>query len=78
MKYSNGFTINATGNEFFITFLQTRPDGKTKITEEAETIVMTEKMARQLAAAAAKVFEKVDADRAAKKAVDVKENSQLS
>lgn len=78
MKYSNGFTINATGNEFFITFLQTRPNGQEKITEEIETIVMTEKMARQLAAAAAKVFQKVDSDRASRKAVDVKENSQLS
>lgn len=78
MKYGNGFTINATGTECFITFLQTRPNGDTKQTEEVETIVMSEQMARQMIVALAKVYSKVDTDRAAKKQVDVKENGQLS
>ena len=78
MKYSNGFTINATGHECFLTFLQTRPNGETKQTEEVETIVMTEQMARQMIVALAKVYGKVDSDRAAKKKVDVKEGGQLS
>ena len=78
MKYANGFPINATGLECFLTFLQTRPNGETKQTEEVETIVMTEQMARQMIVALAKVYNKVDSDRAAKKKVDVKENAQLS
>ena len=78
MKYANGFTINATGHECVLTFLQTRPNGETKQTEEVETIVMTEQMARQMIVALAKVYNKVDSDRAAKKKVDVKENAQLS
>ena len=78
MKYSNGFTINATGHECFLTFLQTRPNGETKQTEEVETIVMTEQMARQMIVALAKVYNKVDTDRSDKKQVDVKEGGQLS
>ncbi|MBR0209671.1 MAG: hypothetical protein IJQ41_02910 [Firmicutes bacterium] len=78
MKYSNGFTINATGHECFLTFLQTRPNGESKQTEEVETIVMTEQMARQMIVALAKVYNKVDTDRSAKKQVDVKEGGQLS
>ena len=78
MKYANGFTINATGMECFITFVANRPQGQTKTTEEVETIVMTEQMARQMIVALAKVYNKVDSDRAAKKKVDVKENAQLS
>ena len=78
MKYSNGYTINATGHECFLTFLQTRPNGETKQTEEVETIVMTEQMARQMIVALAKVYNKVDTDRSAKKQVDVKEGGQLS
>ena len=78
MIYSNGFTINATGHECFLTFLQTRPNGETKQTEEVETIVMTEQMARQMIVALAKVYSKVDTDRSAKKKVDVKEGGQLS
>ena len=78
MKYSNGFTINATGHECFLTFLQTRPNGETKQTEEVETIVMTEQMARQMIVALAKVYNTVDTDRSAKKQVDVKEGGQLS
>ena len=78
MKYSNGFTINATGHECFLTFMQTRPNGESKQTEEVETIVMTEQMARQMIVALAKVYNKVDADRNAKKQVDVKEGGQLS
>ena len=78
MKYSNGFTINATGHECFLTFLQTRPNGETTQTEEVETIVMTEQMARQMIVALAKVYNKVDTDRSAKKQVDVKEGGQLS
>ena len=43
-----------------------------------ETIVMTEQMARQMIVALAKVYNKVDTDRSAKKQVDVKEGGQLS
>ena len=79
MLYTNGFTINAAGNECFITWLQNRPQGQTKITEEVETIVMNEQMARQLIVALAKVYQKVDQDRAAKKQPSATEtNSQLS
>ena len=73
MKYVNGFTINATGTECFVTYLQTRPQGQSKTTEEVETIIMSEQCARQLTIALAKVYQKVDSDRAAKKTVDVKE-----
>jgi hypothetical protein len=73
MKYANGFTINATGSECFITYLQTRPQGQAKTTEETETVVMSEQCARQLAAALEKVYQKVDADRAAKRKVNVNE-----
>jgi hypothetical protein len=73
MKYVNGFTINATGSECFISYLQTRPQGQSKTTEEVETVVMSEQCARQLYAALAKVYQKVDTDRAAKRKVDVKE-----
>ena len=73
MKYVNGFTINATGAECFITYLQTRPQGQSKTTEEVETVVMSEQCARQLVVALAKVYQKVDTDRAAKRKVDVKE-----
>ena len=73
MKYVNGFTINATGSECFITYLQTRPQGQAKPTEEMETVVMSEQCARQLVVALAKVYQKVDSDRAAKRKVDVKE-----
>lgn len=78
MKYSNGFSINATGHECFISFVVTRPNGETKQTEEVETVIMNEQMARQLYMALAKVYNKVDSDRAAKKKVDIKENVQLS
>lgn len=73
MKYVNGFTINATGTECFVTYLQTRPQGQSKTTEEVETVIMSEQCARQLTIALAKVYQKVDSDRAAKKTVDVKE-----
>lgn len=73
MKYVNGFTINATGTECFVTYLQTRPQGQSKTTEEVETIIMSEQCARQLTIALAKVYQKVDSDRAAKRQVDVKE-----
>ncbi len=73
MKYVNGFTINATGNECFISYLQTRPQGQAKTTEEVETVVMSEQCARQLVIALAKVYQKVDSDRAAKRKVDVNE-----
>ena len=73
MKYVNGFTINATGTECFVTYLQTRPQGQSKTTEEVETVVMSEQCARQLTIALAKVYQKVDSDRANKKQVDVKE-----
>ena len=72
MKYTNGFTINAAGNECFITFLQTRPDGNTKKTEEVETLVMTEQCARQLIVALTQVYNKVDSDRKTQKPIDVK------
>lgn len=75
MKYTNGFTINATGNECFITFLQNRPQNNTKVTEEIETVVMNEQMARQLIVALAKVYQKVDSDRAAKKVPEVNEST---
>ncbi len=79
MKYTNGFTINATGNECFLTFLQTRPAGnEAKTTEEIENIVMSEQVARQLMAALAKVYQKVDSDRAAKKNINAKESTQVS
>ena len=68
MKYTNGFTINCNGAECFLTFLQNKPNGQTKTTEEAETMVMNEQCARQLANALLKVYEKIDSDRAAKKA----------
>ena len=71
MTYTNGFTINAAGNECFITFLQTRPNGQSKTTEEVETVVMTEQLARQLIHALSQVYAKVDSDRNAKKPVDV-------
>ncbi len=73
MKYTNGFTINAAGNECFITFLQNRPNGKEKLSEELETIVMSEKCARQMLVALAQVYSKVDSDRKSQKNVDVKE-----
>lgn len=73
MKYTNGFTINAAGNECFITFLQNRPNGKEKLTEELETIVMSEQCARQMLVALAQVYNKVDSDRKSQKKVDVKE-----
>ncbi|HCU07829.1 MAG TPA: hypothetical protein DF480_02470 [Clostridiales bacterium] len=73
MKYVNGFTINATGSECFVTYLQTRPQGQAKVTEEVETVVMSEQCARQLVVALAKVYQKVDTDRAAKRKVDVNE-----
>ena len=63
MTYTNGFTINAAGNECFITFLQTRPNGQSKNTEEVETVVMTEQLARQLIHALSQVYAKVDSDR---------------
>ena len=79
MKYSNGFTINATGAECFITFLANRPQGQTKTTEEVETIIMSEACARQLIAALANVYAQVDKDRAAKKAnVQASESHKLS
>ena len=68
MTYTNGFTINAIGNECFITLLQNRPNKDKRTTEEVETIVMNEQCARQLANALLKVYEKIDSDRAAKKA----------
>lgn len=71
MIYTNGFTINAAGNECFITFLQTRPNGQAKTTEEVETVIMIEQCARQLINALAQVYNKVDSDRKAKKAIDV-------
>ena len=71
MKYTNGFTINAAGNECFISFLQTRPDGKSKTTETVETMVMTEACARQLIVALTQVYNKVDQDRKSSKSVDV-------
>ena len=74
MKYTNGFTINAAGNECFIQFLQSRPDGQQgKKTEELDTIVMSETCARQLLVALAQVYNKVDSDRKSQKTVDVKE-----
>ena len=73
MKYTNGFTINAAGNECFITLLQTRPNGEKKLTEEVDTIVMSEQCARQLMVALAQVYNKVDADRKSQKNVDVKQ-----
>lgn len=79
MIYANGFTINATGNECFITFLQTRPKGQAKQTDELETVIMNEQVARQLIVALSKVYDKVDADRAAKRNPQVSEkSSQLS
>ncbi len=79
MKYTNGFSINATGNECFISFLQTRPNGnEAKVTEEVEALVMSEQMARQLIVALSKVYQKVDSDRAAKKSVAANETTQFS
>lgn len=79
MKYSNGFTINATGAECFITFLANRPQGQTKTTEEIETVIMSEQCARQLIAALSNVYTQVDKDRAEKKAhVEVNESHKLS
>ncbi len=79
MKYANGFTINATGAECFITFLANRPQGQTKTTEEVETVIMSEACARQLVAALANVYAQVDKDRAAKKAnVQASESHKLS
>ena len=75
MIYANGFTINATGNECFITWLQNRPQNKTKVTEEVETLVMNEQMARQLIVALAKVYQRIDSDRAAQKVTEVIEDS---
>ena len=48
MKYVNGFTINATGTECFVTYLQTRPQGQSKTTEEVETIIMSEQIKKFL------------------------------
>ena len=73
MIYTNGFTINAAGNECFISFLQTKPNAQAKTTEEVETMVMSESCARQLIVALTQVYSKVDSDRKAKKTVDVKE-----
>jgi len=79
MKYTNGFTINATGAECFITFLANRPQGQTKTAEEVETVIMSEQCARQLIAALANVYNQVDKDRAAKKAnVQASESHKLS
>lgn len=79
MIYANGFTINATGSECFVTFLQTRPKGQAKQTDELETVIMNEQVARQLIVALSKVYDKVDADRAAKRNPQVSEKSpQLS
>ena len=79
MTYTNGFTINAIGSECFITFLQNKPDKDKRISNEAETIVMNEQCARQLIAALAQVYAKVDQDRLQKKdKVDVSETHQLS
>ena len=75
MTYTNGFSINATGSECFITFLQNRPQNNTKVVEEVETVVMNEQMARQLMVALSKVYQKVDSDRAAKKIPDAKESN---
>lgn len=79
MTYTNGFTINALGNECFITFLQNKPDKEKRVSTELETIVMNEQCARQLIAALAQVYAKVDQDRLQKKEkVDVSETHQLS
>lgn len=79
MKYTNGFTINATGRECFITFLANRPQGDTKLTDEVETLVMSEQCARQLVVALSNVYKQVDKDRAEKKAeVDVEQSHKLS
>lgn len=79
MTYTNGFTINAVGNECFITFLQTKPNKDKRETEEVQTMVMSEQYARQLIAALAQVYAKVDMDRQQKKdKVNVSETHQLS
>ncbi|MBR0139081.1 MAG: hypothetical protein IJM17_02200 [Firmicutes bacterium] len=67
MKYVNGFNINVTGNECFVTFVQNIPKGEAKVTEEVENIIMSERTARQLIAALSQVYAKVDADRRAMK-----------
>ena len=67
MKYVNGFNINVTGNECFITLLQNIPKGETKVTEEVEGLVMNERTARQLYTALTQVYSKIDADRRAMK-----------
>ncbi len=76
MKYVNGFQINATGNECFITLVVTRPDGKgEKITEEVETIIMNEGVARQLSDAMKELYKKIDSDRSSKRQPDIVKNS---
>lgn len=65
MKYVNGFNINVTGNECFVTFVQNIPKGEAKVTEEVENIIMSERTARQLISALSQVYAKVDADRKA-------------
>ncbi len=64
MIYTNGFKINAAGGECFITLVQNRPEGETKISSEVDTVVMTEQCARQLCAALTRVYAKIDEDRA--------------
>jgi len=79
MKYTNGFTINARGNECFVTFLETRPQAQSQTTEEIDTFVMTEQCARQLIAALAQVYAKIDKDRLDKNEKGVtSETHQLS
>ncbi len=65
MKYVNGFQINMTGSECFITFVVSHPDGKGgKLTEDVETLVMNEGVARQATEALKELFSKIDSDRA--------------
>ncbi|MCF0150057.1 MAG: hypothetical protein HUJ80_01445 [Firmicutes bacterium] len=67
MKYSNAFTINVTGNECFIRFVQNIPEGKELRQEPVEGLILNEKTARQLAAAINGIYSKIDDDRAQKR-----------
>jgi len=66
MTYTNGFTISANENECCITFLETIPGKKDAVAQEINTFVMNEKTARQMIAALAQIYAKIDTDRANK------------
>lgn len=78
MKYANSFTLNVTQSECFITFQQGIPNGDKKVVENVEGIILSERVARQLAAAINDIYGKIDIRRENYHKVQQQENGDDS